>query len=232
MSTSTHTACAPHLALSPRALPPQTLHLPPAARAPAPPLDLDLGPALVARCTPDGESVPLCAALVGYSRLLGSVLECSDAVAAAGSGSGTVPVDLPASAATVRLANAAAFGTWPPEREPPDLGAYFELLDLLMFLDAYQGPLGSRIVQRAARQLSTQYASDPGAVLRALDARWGRRGASSSSQSAGAARARPPKKRKRPESPGPADPDLEEIEPGRGSNPRPRALYICRAPRP
>eukprot|EP00741_Cyanophora_paradoxa_P003972 tig00000743_g3859.t1 len=161
-----------------------------------------------------------------------SVLECSDAVAAAGSGSGTVPVDLPASAATVRLANAAAFGTWPPEREPPDLGAYFELLDLLMFLDAYQGPLGSRIVQRAARQLSTQYASDPGAVLRALDARWGRRGASSSSQSAGAARARPPKKRKRPESPGPADPDLEEIEPGRGSNPRPRALYICRAPRP
>eukprot|EP00741_Cyanophora_paradoxa_P022306 tig00021440_g21535.t1 len=123
------------------------------------------GPCFAARCAPDGERVDLCDALVRQSILLASLSECSDV--GLGGALEATPVDLPATADTVRLANAAASGAWPPD--PVPLPLYFSLIDLLQFLDAYAGPLGLQVVGRAAAEASR---IDIKTLLRALDARW------------------------------------------------------------
>eukprot|EP00741_Cyanophora_paradoxa_P001957 tig00000526_g1896.t1 len=159
------------------------------------------GPCFAARCAPDGERVDLCDALVRQSILLASLSECSDV--GLGGALEATPVDLPATADTVRLANAAASGAWPPD--PVPLPLYFSLIDLLQFLDAYAGPLGLQVVGRAAAEASR---IDIKTLLRALDARWAPPRARPGARDRGAPG---PRSRKRPRSPiaNPADLDLE-----------------------
>eukprot|EP00741_Cyanophora_paradoxa_P023007 tig00021535_g22220.t1 len=81
----------------------------------------------------EGEVVHVCCGLARTSVLLQTLSECSDG--AAGTPERPLVVDVPFSPRSVRRIDAAARGEW-PGTAACDLGAYFEMLDVLAYFDS------------------------------------------------------------------------------------------------